>query len=278
MKNIESQFEGQKRDSILERQEIIAPPNFVSVFHETKEEFLPAIDKDGLRKNIETKNIGKAEAMARRNALIDQFRPNELKIHGISRNNIYGYPFLEHGHGLIGADHRFIKQDVRFLRDEFEKMQKHSPDFLRKLEVNTPDDYVRKMTDPEYLKSQYPGEIIELKVDPQKCYVGDLEYITLIMEDVNRGRTENEAVKQQAEEYWKNLIILEEFLRWYKKPEWAEDGNSIKNADEYRDGEPMGTSEFYPIKGAPDNFPRRIHQPEILILENIPQDHIKLIK
>lgn len=278
MENQEPHFETKKPESILERQEIIAPPNFVSVFHETKQEFLPAIDKTGLITNIETKNIGEAEAMARRNAIIDNFRSEELKVKGISRNNIYGYPFLEYGHGLIGADQRFIKRDERFLRDEFETRQKYSPDFLHKLGANTLDEYVRKMTDPEYLKSQYPGEVIELKVDPQKCYVGDLEYITRIMDDMHRGRTENDAVQQQAEEYWKNLITLEDFLKWYKKPEWAEDGNSIKDTDDYKDGEPLGASEFYPIKGAPDNFPWRIHQPEILIPENIPQDHMKLVK
>lgn len=134
------------------------------------------------------------------------------------------------------------------------------------------------MADPEHLKSQYPGEIIELKVDPQKCYVGDLKYITRIMDDIHRGWSENEAAQQQAEIYWKNLITLENFLKWYKKPEYTEDGNSIKDADEYKGGEPLGTSEFYPIKGAPDSFPWRICQPEVLIPENVPQDHIKLVK
>lgn len=278
MKTPESRFDGKKRESILERQKIIAPLNFVSVFHETKSEFLPAIDQDGLKADIEIKNIGKAEAMAKRNALIDQFRPEEIKSKGISRNNIYGYPFLEYGHGLIGADERFIKQDEQFLRDGFETLQKYNPNFLKGMGIGTPDEYVRKMTDPEYLKSQYPGEIIELKVDPQKCYVGDLEFITRIMDDVHRGWSENEAVQQQAERYWKNLITLEDFLKWYKKPEYAEDGNSIKNADNYRDGEPPSSIGFYPIKNAPNDFPWTISQPEILIPENVPQDHIKLVK
>ncbi len=278
MKNQEQSFETKKRESILERQEIIAPPNFVSVFHETKEELLPAIDQGGLKTNIETKNIGGAESMVRRNAIIDSFRPEELKAKGISRNNLYGYPFLEYGHGLVGADQRFIKREERFLRDGFETMQKYSPDFLRKLGVDSPEAYVTKMTDPQYLKSQYPGEVIELKVDPKKAYVGDLEYITRIMEDMRRGWTENEAAQQQAEEYWKNLVTLEDFLIWYKRPEWAEDGESIKDADNYRDGEPSGTSEFCPIKGAPDSFPWRIQQPEILIPEDVPQEHIMLVK
>lgn len=278
MENQEPHFETRKQESILERREIIAPQNFVSVFHETREEFLSAIDQDGLRGNIEVKNIGDAATMARRNKIIDDFRPEELKARGISRNNIYAYPFLEYGHGLIGADQRFIKRDERSLRDQFESFQTYSPEFLKKLGVSSPDEFIRKMTDPEYLKSQYPGEVIEMKVDPQKCYVGDLEYITRIMDDMHRDRSESEATQRQAEEYWGNLITLEDFLRWYRKPEWAEDGNSIKDAEEYKGGEPLGTSEFCPIKGAPDNFPWRIYQPEILIPENISQDHIRLVK
>lgn len=278
MENQKPHFETRKQESIVDRQEIIAPPNFVSVFHETREEFLPAIDRDGLKGNAEVRNIGGAGAVARGNAVIDGSRPEELRLRGVSRGNIYAYPFLEHGHGLVGADQRFIKRDEQSLRVQFEDSQKYSPDFLKKLGVSTSEEFIRKMTDPEYLKSQYPGEVVEIKVDPQKCYVGDLEYITRILEDMHRGRSESEAAQQQAEEYWKNVITLEDFLRWYRKPEWAEDGNSIKDADQYRDGEPLWTGEFYPIKGAPENSPRLIHQPEILIPEDIPQGHIKLVR
>ncbi len=265
-----------KQESILQRSEIVAPQNFVSVFHETKEELLPTIDREGLKINVEAKNIG--GGMVKRNAIIDKFRPEELKIKGITRDSIYGYLFLEYGHGLMGADRRFIKRDERVLRDEFESAQKYNPEFLKEFGVDTPSEYISKITNKEYLKSRYPGEILELKVDPQKSYVGDLEYITRIMDDINRGVSEDDAIQQQAKEYWKNLITLEDFLKFYKKPEWAKDGNSIKDANDYKDGEPLGTGEFYPIKGTPDNFPWCIHQPEVLIPDDIPQKHIKLIK
>ena len=285
MENQKSNFEVKKRESISERQEIIAPSNFVSVFHETREELLSAIDRDGLRGDIEVKNISEAEAMKRRNKIVDDFRPEELKAEGVSRNNIYAYPFLEYGHGLMGADERFIKRDEEALRSVFEDAlgdsSIHSKKFLeywRKLGVHTTEEYMRKMTDPEYLKLRYPGEVIEMKVDPQKCYVGDLEYITRIFDDMNRGWSESEATRHQAGEYWKNLIILGDFLKWYRKPEWAKDGNSIKDAEEYKDNEPFETDGFYPIKGTPDNFPWRIYRPEILIPEDVSQDHIRLVK
>lgn len=271
-------FEGQKRESILERREIIAPPNFASVFHETKSEFLPAIDKEGLRADIETKNIGSAKEMAKRNALIDQFCPENLKEKGVSRSNIYAYPFLERGNGFFGAAERFKERKEERLRAEFEDYQKYSPQSLRKMEVNTAEEYAKKMTNPEYLRAKYPGEVIELKVAPQKCYVGDLENITRIMDLTRHGWPEDEAVEWQAKIYWRDLMTLEEFIKWYKEAQWAEDGDSIRDADQFRDGEPLGAYDFYPIKGAPKNFPWRIIQPEILIPENIPQDHIRIIK
>lgn len=283
MKGLETSFETKKEENICERQKIEAPSGFVSVFHETKEAFLAAINKEGLKGNSDAKNIGESKEMARRNEIIDEFRPEELRAKGISRNNIYAYPFLEHGHGLLGADQRFIKQDEAWLRTSFEDALEQRAwyagflEYWRQKGVNTADEYVRKMIDPEYLKSQYPGEIVEFKVDPQKCYVGDLEYITRIMDDMRRGFAEDEAAQQQAMEYWNNLITLDDFLKWYRKPEWTEDGNDIKDIDEYRDGEPLETSAFYPIKGTPNDFPQLIHQPEILIPEDIPQRHIKLV-
>ncbi|MFH1142087.1 MAG: hypothetical protein ABIH67_01370 [Candidatus Uhrbacteria bacterium] len=279
-----SSVELERQASILERQEIIAPANFVSVFHETKAQFLPAIDQGGLKVDSEVKNIGEAKAMARRNALIDQAMPEKLRTKGLSRNNIYAYPFLEHGHGLLGADQRFVKRDPddmrRIFEDALEKKEFFGSflEYCRGIGVNTADEYVKTMTDPEYLKAQYPGEVVEMKVDPEKTYVGDLEYITRVMDDMNRGWSESEAIQQQAKKYWEQLITLEDFLKWYKKPEWAEDGDSIKDGDDYKDGEPWSNAGFYLIKDAPDNLPSMIHQPEILIPENIPQDHIKLVK
>ena len=277
METPEINFEGKKKVSLLERQEIIAPPNFVSVFHETKEDSLPSIDQSGLRVDVETKNIGEHGTMQRRNALIDALRPEELKAKGLSRSNIYAYPFLEEGHGLFGADQRFIRRDERDLKDSFERSQKYSPDFLKKLGTPTVEEYIRKITDPAYLKSEYPGEVIEMKVDPDQCYVGDLYSITLIMEDM-RWFTEQEAIERNGKKYWDNLVTLKDFLTWYRKPEYAENGNDIQDAEQFKDGEDVNTMMYCLLKDAPDTLPKEIKDPEILIPKDIPQDHIKLVK
>jgi len=262
MDNQEAQFKepGEEiQESIQEREEIIAPENFVSIYHETKTENLPFINRDGLTINTENKNIGKAEVMARRNRMIDKLRPEALKEQGISReSNIFAYPFLEEGHGLIGADQRFIKRDEKMLRDQFETFRTYSPNYLRKLGTSTPEEFIKKMTDPEYLRREYPGEVLQIKVDPKKCYVGDVEYITRIMDDIHRGFTESQAVQLEGEIYWICMVTLEDFLKWYRKPK--------------------GAYSYTLLKDAPNNLPSEFILPEILIPENVPQNHIKLVK
>ena len=264
-------------ESIRNRDRIEAPPNFVSIYHETKSEALSNIDKEGLVREHEARNIGGDPVMVKRNAIIDKHRPAHLVEMGISRNNIFGYPFLEHGHGLLGADQRYIHKDERSYRDDFDLLKKYSPDYFAKIGSPAFAEYVAKMRDPDYLRSKYPGEVLEVKVDPETCYVGDLEFITRIMDDMRRGWSEAEAVETQAAEYWKKAITLKDFLKWYKKPEWAEDGDSIKDAEEFKDGEPYSTMGYWLKKGAPDYLPDKIDTPEIMIPNDIPQEHIRLL-
>ncbi|KXK08599.1 MAG: hypothetical protein UZ21_OP11001000589 [Microgenomates bacterium OLB22] len=67
----------QGRESILTRREILAPPGYVRFYHETKAEFLTAIDKEGLRAGIE-KNLGSPDQVTRRNMIMDEVRPPRL--------------------------------------------------------------------------------------------------------------------------------------------------------------------------------------------------------
>jgi hypothetical protein len=267
----------QHKESIRSRESIEAPPNFVSIYHETKSETLSNIDKEGLVLEHEASNIGGDPIMVKRNAIIDKYRPNHLVEKGISRSNIFGYPFLEHGHGLIGADQRYIEVDERTYRDNFDLIKKHRPAYLQEIGTPTYEEYVAKMRDPDYLRSRYPGEVLQTKVDPERCYVGDLEFITRIYDDMKHGWSEAEAVETQSAEYWKKAISLKDFLKWYKKPEWAEDGDSIKDAEEFKDGEPDTASGYLLRTGAPDHFPNKIDTPEIMIPDDIPQEHIKLL-
>jgi hypothetical protein len=266
------------RESIRDRREILAPPGYISVYHETKEEFIPAIDREGLRVGTES-NFAAPGAMRRQNMIMDEIRPKELRELGISRHGLYAYPYLEEGNGLGGAAKRHVRPDRQRLTWRYESFAEYKPSYLQKLGVTTVEEYITKMTEPDYLRSTYPGEIIELKVDPKTCYVGDMEYIARITDDMRmRGLPEDEAAREQAQEYWSTLVTLEDFLTWYRKPEYEADGETIRNSHLYRDGIPYSASEYLPIKGAPEHLPLSINTPEILIPGSVPQEHIRLVK
>lgn len=261
--------------SILERESIEAPQGFVSVFHETTEDRLSQIDAEGLRISSAS-NIGGSE-MNKRNALVDEFRPKELKDMGVSRSNIFAYPYLEYGHGLLGADQRYVKKDRDDLEREFELHKKYSPEYLEKLKTKDLDSYIAKVTNLEYLRSQYSGEILEMKVDPKNCYVGDMEFITRIFDDIKRGWSEKESAENQANYYWRGIVTLENFIRWYAVPKWAENGNDIQDVQMFKE-EPYIAGGFHLLRGAPGNLPAKFDNPEILIPQDVPQELIRVLK
>lgn len=257
---------------IAERKEIDAPEGYVSVFHETRTEALSDIDIHGLRADSES-NMG-GGPVSYKNDCIDQDRPERFIKLGVSRSsNTYAYPFLAEGHGLYGADQRFITRERTQLDQQYEALRKYGAEVLSSMGVTAADEYAAKMQDPEYLREKYPGEVLELEVDPATCFVGDLVQVTRIFDGIDRWGFE----KGDAKGYWESLITLEDFLKWFKKPEWSEDGNSVKDAKQFRDGEQANPGEYCPVAGAPDNFLWSIMQPEILIPDNVPQEHIRVV-
>jgi hypothetical protein len=206
---------------------------------------------------------------------MDQDRPDHLVALGVSRSaNTYAYPFLSEGHGLYGADQRFIGRAEATLNNEFATLKKYGAETLMTMGVTTADEYARKMQDPAYLKEVHPGEVLELKVDPTRCFVGNLTDVTNLFTNINRWGFE----PGDAKSYWDSLITLEDFLKFYKKAEWAEDNNSVKSPEQFRDGDQASPGEYCPIAGAPDDYPWSIMQPEILIPDDVPQEHIRVVQ
>ncbi len=271
--------ETKKRESIRERKEIKAPAGYVSVYHETTDAAMLTIDTKGLTQGAE-KNMSGPEAMDRRNQLIDKYRPEHLVQAGISRNNLFAYPYLQYGHGLMGADERHVKLN----KSERDLRIAYGGDIYMRTTwspygIQTEDELIAKFKDPAFLRKLYPdGEILELKVDPKTCYVGDMEYITRIYDDMLRFRfSESDSVEYQAIKFWNEVVSLENFLKWYKKPEYAEDGNNYINPEQFK-YEPSSALQFELLKGAPEGLPNPIHNPEIMIPQNVPQEHIRLLE
>ena len=260
----------------LHKPEIDAPAHFVSVFHETKEEFLSSIAREGLTPGAERTNLG--GGVTHMNEQLDRYRPHHLVALGISRtSSIYAYPFLDMGHGLRGADQRFIPRRQDELEDEFGLLQRYSPDHLRQLGTLTLRGYADKVTSLDYLRATYPGEVLELKINPDKAVVIDLDEFTNIASDRRRGWLTDTEMHEAVTNYWAQAMTLSDFRRWYKVPEYLSDDNNIKDSSDFKYGD--GVIAGWPslVKGAPESLPSQIHVPEILIAGSVPAEHMRLL-
>jgi hypothetical protein len=54
------------------------------------------------------------------------------------------------------------------------------------------------------------------KLDPAHCYVADLEAFTNIQDGKRRGWIRETDMETEAEEYWKGVIPLSDFLKMYR--------------------------------------------------------------
>ncbi len=215
---------------IVKRETIEAPPEFATVFHESLTSRLKQINDKGLIPGKEA-NIMSNDPMQRKNKIIDDVRPPQIVEKGISRSNLYGYLSLEEGHGLLGATERFAARNSGRDKDE--------------------------------LRREYPGEVLELKVDPANVYVADMGIINDIQDVMDRSGLPLERVAAvEGEDYWKNLLTLKDFLDWFQK----EPGGY--------DWQPAA---FIRQEGAPDSLPERVRLPEVLIPNPVPSEHIKVL-
>lgn len=215
---------------IVEREVINAPSSYVSVYHESKTNRLNQIEREGLVPGREP-NIMDNYQMKRKNAAINQVRPANLIELGISRENLYAYPFLEYGHGLSGAPERFTDAN--------------------------------KGRDKRQLERDFPGEVLEIKVDPEHAYVADMELINQIAYAIERSNKPlQEVARVYGKEYWSTLMSLKDFLTWFKKPEGVDD---------------YSLRPFTRKEGAPDSLPDSMMIPEVLIPKPVPPDNIRVL-
>ena len=223
---------------------------FVSVFHETKTNNIDSIMKDGLLTNNKEKNIG--DKVKEINRLIDEYRTSQAIAHNLSREkNIFAYPYLEEGHTLGGAEVRFKPFNLERISDDFETLNKFSPEYLQIKNIKNKTDYVKFVADLKQNKEIYPGEILELQVDPNKCFVADL----MLYNQIAMHPFDKTWMEKLSKRYWENIVSIADFKKYYKKID----------------------IDYQKAEEAPDNYPETIKYPEILIPEQIKPKYIKVL-
>ena len=162
----------------ISRHEIGAPAGYVSVYHETTADRLPSIERIGIRSGFKERNIGSFGTTDTVNQLFDQDRPERLATLGVSRRtNTFAYYSLAFGFSLGSAAQRYVRYSKNELHQQYAVMKENDPEVLAALGVKTSKEYECKVQDPGYLRERYPGEVLELTVDPVRSYVGDLAHL-----------------------------------------------------------------------------------------------------
>ncbi len=106
--------------------------------------------------------------------------------------------------------------------------------------------------------TSYKSIYLELRVDPKKCFVGEMETVTEVF-------MRNSDIKRAivfASSYWEDMITLKDFIRYYEK--------KISYHDE--------SLAFYRRKSAPDELLGEFRIPEVLVPYRINPKDVKLVK
>ncbi len=137
--------------------------------------------------------------------------------------------------------------------------QSMRPDHIKKLGIDRMQSSYAypNMRKKSYFGSREGNQILELRVDPETSYVGDMDEFgsaQAISYDEKLGHS-------FISRYWAGIITLKDFNQWYEE---VDDGDD--------------RAYFRKKKGAPEEFPSSYSMPEVLITKDIPQEHIKLVK
>ena len=260
---------------LLNRPEIEAPPHYVSVFHGTSEEALDGIKQAGLVAHHPEKAYKEVEAI---NAVIDRDRPEKFVQLGLSRQySIYAYPDLDIGFKLPDPAFDRLKQhDTSELRDMYAV---YGATILAAAGITSFEDYQRRAHEIILPGSEEKdgGHVLELKVDPATCFVGNIEWFSSLSDRIqgNYGYTFD---RGDAAWYWDALITLEEFQAYYKCAESHENGESVVAPEMYEEpADYLYPGNYYKLAGAPDYLVDDFQYPEVLIPTNIPPEHMRLV-
>lgn len=255
--------------SIRERDAISAPLGYMSMYHETTREALDDIDSFGLHYDTENYNFmdspnTEARTLGVLNRTLEKLRPEWARDAGLDRRQvIYGYLDVEKGHRMGGyADEVFHD---RKHKDTFEQFQKYNPQELERLGVTTWEEWKASVLS-EIQETGVAGAVLELKVDPNDCYVGDMHHI----EEARYPELSQEMREERLQTYWDSVIPMRDLQKWYRVPNEDENMNTDL-------ADPTLFKGYAKLKEAPQNLPDAIDLPEVLVTKDIPQKHIRMI-
>jgi hypothetical protein len=149
------------------------------------------------------------------------------------------------------------------MRDEMELLDRFRPahlidDGISRLSAI----YATPTTETPKLPFRKEHIVLEMKVDPSECVVGDMDFVTCLIPFIGvRGRGSLEKYRGAFKKYWESVIPLKEFRRSYRLMETADGDHWIRKP------------------GASKKLPGTYFDPEVLIMTpRISQRVIRIVQ
>jgi hypothetical protein len=149
------------------------------------------------------------------------------------------------------------------MRDEMDLLDRFRPaDLVRRGVSRLEAIYAAPTTETPKLPFRKEHIVLELKVDPVDCYVGDMDFITCLIPFIGvRGRSGLEKYRGAFRKYWESVIPFKEFRRSYRCLETADGRQWVLKP------------------GARKPLPRTYFDPEVLVMTHrISQRHIRIVR
>lgn len=274
----------EETESIWNRTEIDAPVHFVSLYHNTGFDDLRAIDAQGLKNGLAPSDRSELDSF------IDDQRPGYLQSIGASRSSIYASldkersAFAPQRHKesyrtdvwlahLLERKREELQRDRDYLSRQAQEQSgqpREVVDAAVKLHTASPYDNMseeefrdRMRNDSDFAKEFHGerGELLELKVDPDKCLVVDVDDVNRVIACLKDG--DEEGAAEAARDYWEGAEPLSRYLQHWTLEREEEEG--------------YVTYRWARKPDAPEDV-RGYYEPEVLIPTDVPQKHIRVVR
>lgn len=147
-------------------------------------------------------------------------------------------------------------------RQEMELLDAHRPAALVKQGVSRLNAiYAVPTPDTPKLPHRHEHIVIEVRVNPEECVVGDMDFITAIIPFIGAQRFGMDKYQGAFRKYWESVIPFADFLRHYRRTET------------------FAGSQWFAKRSAPPRLPKMFFAPEIMVMTpTISREHIRIVR
>jgi hypothetical protein len=148
------------------------------------------------------------------------------------------------------------------MRQEMELLDRHRPaEFVEQGISRLNAIYAVPTSETPRLPFRKEYFILEMKVDPNEAFVGDMDFVTCLIPFIGAHRASLDKYGGAFTKYWESVISLKDFFKHYKRVETGDGTHWVAKP------------------GAPKRFLKTYFAPEIMVMTPlISQRHMRIVR